>query len=66
MDGLPLLKPYSFVLVDEDHEAVAELLLVDDDTECQFSTIELCATVAEEKAAKVAAVQYRCGETGEA
>lgn len=41
-------------------------LLVDDDTECQFSTIELCATVAEEKAAKVAAVQYRCGDTGEA
>lgn len=32
LDGLPLLKPYSFVLVDEDHEAVAELLLVDDDT----------------------------------
>ncbi len=32
LDGLPLLKPYSFVLVDEDRETVAELLLVDDDT----------------------------------
>ena len=31
LDGLPLLKPYSFVLVDEDRETVAELLLVDDD-----------------------------------
>ena len=27
-----LLKPYSFVLVDEDRETVSELLLVDDDT----------------------------------
>ncbi len=31
-DSLNLLKPYSFVLVDEDHETIAELLLVDDDT----------------------------------
>jgi hypothetical protein len=27
-----ILKPYSFVLVDEDKETVTELLLVDDDT----------------------------------
>ena len=26
------MKPYSFVLVDEDKETVAELLLIDDDT----------------------------------
>ena len=31
-DKLNLLKPYSFVLVDEDKETVAELLLMDDDT----------------------------------
>ncbi|WP_455592349.1 hypothetical protein [Bacteroides sp.] len=31
-DKLTILKPYSFVLVDEDRETVAELLLVDDDT----------------------------------
>lgn len=31
-DKLTILKPYSFVLVDEDKETVAELLLVDDDT----------------------------------
>ena len=30
--NLPLLKPYSFVLVDEDRETIAELLLIDDDT----------------------------------
>lgn len=29
---LPLLKPYSFVLIDNEHETVAELLLVDDET----------------------------------
>ena len=29
---LPLLKPYSFVLVDEDRETIAEFLLIDDDT----------------------------------
>ena len=29
---ITILKPYSFVLVDEDKETVAELLLVDDDT----------------------------------
>ncbi|GAE16949.1 hypothetical protein JCM6292_3463 [Bacteroides pyogenes JCM 6292] len=27
-----ILKPYSFVLVDEEKETVAELLLIDDDT----------------------------------
>ena len=27
-----LMKPYSFVLVDDEHETVSELLLVDDDT----------------------------------
>lgn len=32
LDKLSLLKPYSFVLVDEEHETLAELLLVDDDT----------------------------------
>lgn len=32
LDNLPLLKPYSFVLVDEEHETIADLLLVDDDT----------------------------------
>ena len=31
-DKLTILKPYSFVLVDEEKETVAELLLVDDDT----------------------------------
>lgn len=31
-DALCILKPYSFVLVDEDRETVAELLLMDDDT----------------------------------
>ena len=31
-DSLTLVKPYSFVLVDEDKETLAELLLVDDDT----------------------------------
>ncbi|WP_294471044.1 hypothetical protein [uncultured Bacteroides sp.] len=31
-DKLTILKPYSFVLVDEDKETVSELLLVDDDT----------------------------------
>jgi hypothetical protein len=29
---LTILKPYSFVLVDEERETIAELLLVDDDT----------------------------------
>lgn len=32
LDGLDIIKPYSFVLVDEDHETLSELLLVDDDT----------------------------------
>jgi hypothetical protein len=32
LEGLSLLKPYSFVLVDDEKETVAELLLVDDDT----------------------------------
>lgn len=31
-NDLPLYKPYSFVLVDEERETVCELLLVDDDT----------------------------------
>lgn len=31
-DKLTILKPFSFVLVDEDRETVAELLLIDDDT----------------------------------
>lgn len=31
-DKLPILKPYSFALVDDDKETVAELLLMDDDT----------------------------------
>lgn len=30
-ENLPILKPYSFVLVDEDHETIAELHLVDDE-----------------------------------
>ena len=29
---MSFLKPYSFVLVDEEKETVAELLLIDDDT----------------------------------
>lgn len=32
IDALNILKPYSFVLVDEERETVAEMLLVDDDT----------------------------------
>lgn len=31
-DRLTILKPYSFVLVDEEKETVSELLLMDDDT----------------------------------
>ena len=31
-DNLSLLKPFSFVLVDEDKETLSELLLIDDDT----------------------------------
>ncbi len=31
-DNLSLMMPYSFVLIDEDKETLAELLLVDDDT----------------------------------
>lgn len=31
LDNLSLLKPYSFVLVDDDKETVADLLLVDDE-----------------------------------
>lgn len=31
-DKVTILKPYSFVLVDEEKETVAELLLMDDDT----------------------------------
>lgn len=31
-DKITILKPFSFVLVDEDKETLAELLLIDDDT----------------------------------
>ena len=31
-DKVTILKPYSFVLVDDEKETIAELLLVDDDT----------------------------------
>ena len=31
-DRLPIMTPYNFVLVDEDKETVAELLIIDDDT----------------------------------
>lgn len=31
-DKLTILKPFSFVLVDDDKETIAELLLMDDDT----------------------------------
>lgn len=31
LDKLDIMKPYSFVLVDDDKETVAELLLIDDD-----------------------------------
>ena len=31
-DRLAIMTPYNFVLVDEDKETVAELLIVDDDT----------------------------------
>lgn len=32
LDKLALMKPHSFVLVDDDKETIAELLLMDDDT----------------------------------
>jgi hypothetical protein len=32
LDKMNILKPYSFVLVDEEKESVAELLIIDDDT----------------------------------
>lgn len=31
LDKLAIMKPYSFVLVDEDRETVTELLLIDDE-----------------------------------
>ena len=31
-DNLNILKPYSFVLVDEEKEAIVDLLYIDDDT----------------------------------
>ena len=31
LDNLPILKPYSFVLIDEEKETIAELHLVDDE-----------------------------------
>ncbi len=33
IDGLPILKPYAFVLVDEERETISDLYLVDDDTQ---------------------------------
>lgn len=33
LEALPILKPYSFVLVDEEKETVSDLYLVDDDTQ---------------------------------
>ncbi|MGI6219808.1 MAG: hypothetical protein ACOYJE_08150 [Bacteroidaceae bacterium] len=32
MENLRIMRPYSFVLVDDRHETLAELMLVDDDT----------------------------------
>ena len=32
LENLQILKPYLFVLVDEDHETICDLYLVDDDT----------------------------------
>lgn len=32
IDAINLLRPYSFVLIDENHETLSELYLVDDDT----------------------------------
>lgn len=32
MENLPILKPYSFVLIGEDKETINDLYLVDDDT----------------------------------
>jgi hypothetical protein len=32
MENLSILKPYAFVLEDEDRDSVAELYVVDDDT----------------------------------
>jgi hypothetical protein len=32
IEGMSILKPYSFVLEDEDRENIAELYVVDDDT----------------------------------
>ena len=32
LENLSILKPYAFVLEDDDREAVAELYVVDDDT----------------------------------
>ncbi len=32
LDRLSIMKPYSFVLVDDEKETIAELLLIDDDT----------------------------------
>lgn len=32
LDKLTIIKPYSFVLVDDDKETISDLLLVDDDT----------------------------------
>lgn len=47
LDKLNLMKPYSFVLVDEEKETVAELLLVDD-AETMFLSDELLKGLDEE------------------
>lgn len=47
LDNLSLMKPYSFVLVDEDKETIAELLLVDD-SETMFIKDELLKGLDEE------------------
>lgn len=33
LEALPILKPYSFVLIDDEKETVSDLYLVDDDTQ---------------------------------
>lgn len=47
LNGLSLMKPYSFVLVDEEKETVAELLLIDD-SETMFLKGELLKGLDEE------------------
>lgn len=47
LDNLSLIKPYSFVLVDDEKETVAELMVVDDD-ETMFLDDELLKGLDEE------------------